>query len=29
LLARYRNDLHQAQTFYTLASKVLPGNGML
>lgn len=26
-LARYRNDLQQAQTFYTLASKVLPGNG--
>jgi len=26
-LARYRNDMQQAQTFYTLASKVLPGNG--
>jgi len=26
-LARYRNDLKQAESFYLLASKLLPGNG--
>lgn len=26
-LARYRNDIAQAESFYSIASKVLPGNG--
>ena len=27
--ARYRNDVIQADAFYSIASKVLPGNGKL